>query len=307
MTLRKQDPYEWAQNRIIQLVKKYEQLSIHDDGVYTDNHGVWSLKKLIALHCYAQSFIEILKSNNFEECIFVDPFCGSGLIELQPSHPFPGSALVSLLAEKTTFDKYYFSDNNKNRIKSLENKISSLKFESCIDVQDADFKYRIKQIFPGTAPDRKRWKDKGYLVFLDPYGFDVTWSNMDRILNSGPVDLIITMMTSYITWNAHMKQSKRKLDAFFGDNRWENRKNDLLEYYCEKIQNYGNDHRYDTKTIEVKMDTGSYHIIYASQSIGGNNVFDYIKERIDKINLSMLTHAYEVMGGKATSITDYFG
>ncbi len=305
MTTGIDDPYDWAQKKIIQLIKKYESMNIHDDKIYTINHGIWSLKKLIALNCYSQKFIEILKSNDFNECIFVDPFCGSGLIEIQTSHPFPGSALVSLFTENKSFDRYYFSDIDQVRIKSLETKLSNLRDTYNINISNSNFKDRINEIFSGHHPKSQQWKDRGYLVFLDPYGFDITWDSMNRILRSGPVDLIITMMTSSIKWNASIDQSKNKLKKLFGDDEWQSRKNDLLEYYCEKIHQYGYNKKYSTKTIEVKMDTGAYHIIFASQSSGGMNVFDYVKERIDKIDLSMLTHAYEVIGGKATSITDY--
>lgn len=300
------DPYDWAQKKIIQLIKKFESMNIQDDKIYTDNHGIWSLKKLIALNGYSQKFIEILKSNGFKECVFVDPFCGSGLIKLQVLHPFPSSALVSLFTENKSFDRFYFSDNDQIRINSLETKLSNLRETYNINISKSNFKDRINEIFSGRPPKSQQWKDRGYLVFLDPYGFDLTWDSIDRILRSGPVDLIITMMTSYITWNASIEQSKNKLKVFFGDDEWQFRKHDLLEYYCEKIHQYGYNKKYSTKTIEVKMTNGSYHIIFASQSSGGMNVFDYLKERIDKIDLSMLTHAYEVIGGKATNITDYF-
>lgn len=307
MTVKNQDPYEWAQNRIIQLVKKFQSLDIENDNVYTENHGIWSLKKIIALDCYAQKFMEILKNKKFKECIFVDPFCGSGLIEIHKNQPFPGSALISLLPGNKSFDKFYFSDKEKDQVESLEKKLTNLRSNHNIELKVSDFEKRIFEIFDGYPPDRKYWKDRGYLVFLDPFGFNLTWSSMDRILRSGPVDLIITMMTKMIRWNAEMEKNKVQLDAFFGDEKWKDNKSDILGYYCNKICQYGNDERYKTRTIEVRTEKGLYHIIFASQSLGGNNVFKYIKDRIDQVDLKMLTQAYEVTHGKATSITDFFG
>jgi hypothetical protein len=39
------------------------------------------------------------------------------------------------------------------------------------------------------------WKDCNYLVFLDPFGLNIKWNSMERILKSGAVDLIFTFMT----------------------------------------------------------------------------------------------------------------
>jgi hypothetical protein len=44
-----------------------------------------------------------------------------------------------------------------------------------------------KEVFTGEKPPC--WKDKGYLVFLDPYGFQVHWGSMQRVLRSGAVDI----------------------------------------------------------------------------------------------------------------------
>jgi hypothetical protein len=40
------------------------------------------------------------------------------------------------------------------------------------------------------------WKQTCYLVVLDPFGLNVDWKNMERILSSGAVDIIYVSTTS---------------------------------------------------------------------------------------------------------------
>ncbi len=59
---------------------------------------------------------------------YFDPFCGSGLINIDTfgkSIKFPGSPIVAL-SHTMKFDNYYFSDNNKESLKNLEKRTSIL-------------------------------------------------------------------------------------------------------------------------------------------------------------------------------------
>jgi three-Cys-motif partner protein len=305
---KKLDSYEWSKARIKTL---YSNVATWEDDLYdsTAKHDIWSIKKLIALSYYVGPFVKIMRNNNFKRLSYVDPFAGSGLIKLMKKYRFPGSPLIPLSRfSESPFDKYLLSDINGDYISILQNRVTricnglpidvSIRQSSCADA--------IKSIFSGRKPDR--WKDQGYLVFLDSYGFDVDWTSMERILRSGPVDIIFTFMTWAVRWNKEIEQSEPKLNAFFGDKAWKSLAtgDELLSHYCRKIESMGYLSKYKTFSIDVLQEGGrKYHLILASQSPGAGNVFTHLQNRVKAINTDLLKAAFSVAVGGQRDLDSY--
>ena len=151
--------------------------------------------------------------------------------------------------------------------------------------------------------------DSAYLVFLDPFGFRVVdWESMERILKSGPVDVIFTFMTFAISWNRNMAQSSNSLSEYFGDDEWRSISNqdDLVKYYCSKIEKMGYKNRYKAFTIDILQSGGRrYDLILASQSPGAANVFSYIKRVMASIDTKLLEDAFSVCVGKRVDLDSF--
>ena len=302
---KKVDPYLWTKDRIKFL---YENAKNFDDGgSYTKSLGIWSLKKLIALDYYIKPFIKILKENNFKKCYYVDPFSGTGLIKIN-NHIFPGSPLIPLLRMKEgiVFDKYFFSDKNKNSIDILGERVRKGDKISDIVTEKNNFKDTIEKLFTGEKPES--WKDKGYLVFLDPYGFTVDWKSMERILKSGAVDLMFTCVTWAINWNRNNKNSKKSLTEYFGDDSWKdiNNSDEFVNRYRQKIEQLGYLNKYKTYTIDIETLRGQrFDLILASQSPGAGHVLKYIKEKVKNVNTKCIDDAFAVVTGKSKDLYSF--
>jgi three-Cys-motif partner protein len=283
--------------------------------ITTKNHGIWSIKKLIALDYYIDSYVKILKKNDFKSWYYVDPFSGSGLIKIDNNFIFPGSPLIPLFkTEKYPFHKYILSDYNSKYVQSLKkivaekiNKSNASKQNFNIDIQNQDCNSLIQKIFTGTKPNN--WMNQSYLVFLDPFGWNIKWASMERILNSGPVDIIFTFMTWGIKWNMTMEKSKTTLNDFFGDKEWQSIENntEIVGYYCDKIKRFGYKNKYKTYTIDVTTTSGNtYNLILASQSPGAGNVFTDLQKRVNEVTTDCLEDAFNVTVGKTTDLTKFF-
>jgi three-Cys-motif partner protein len=309
--LPKVDTYEWTKNKIAGLIKNVQ--TWNDEYITTAKHGIWSIKKLIALDYYIDSYVKILKSKQFKSWKYVDPFSGSGLLRIDKNHLFPGSALIPLFKiDNFPFHQYILSDIDPVYVELLKKRInkiikSTINQNIKISIQKQDCNSLIQQIFSGTKP--VDWKDCSYLVFLDPFGWDIQWKSMERILNSGPVDLVFTFMTWEIMWNRTIKNSKQTLNAFFGDDHWESIKdgNELVNYYCNKIKTFGYKNKYNTFIIDVFTTSGKrYNLILASQSFGAGRVFNDLQKRVNAVTTECLQGAFDVTVRKKRDLTEFF-
>ncbi|MDR4512329.1 MAG: three-Cys-motif partner protein TcmP [Nitrososphaeraceae archaeon] len=307
MTSKKLDDYDWTKNRLKYLFDNVKDWK--DDLVYTEYLGIWSMKKLIALDYYIEPFVKILRKNNFKKWVFVDPFAGSGLFKINDKFNFPGSPLIPLF-RREQFHKYLLSDVNQKYINALNLRIKNfenIEILNNIEIKKIDCNKRINEIFSGSRPNN--WKDIAYLVFLDSYGLDISWDNMARILNSGPVDIIFTFMTWGIVRNKNIIQSRPKLNKFFGDIHWQSlsKQDDFVEYYCKKIQKFGHYKKYKTYNIAIENLKGNrYDLILATQSEGGANVLNDLRKKIESINPKMIEGAFSVARGEQRQISEFY-
>jgi three-Cys-motif partner protein len=276
-----------------------------DTEITTPKHDFWSIKKLIALDYYIVPFVKIMRSRSFSKWYYVDPFCGSGMLEFRKKYRFPGSPLIPLFHfNGTPFSGYHLSDIRAEYVSALKNRINKVpnnaKMEIYLDA--CNFSSKIEELFTGMQP--QRWKETGYLVFLDPFGLDVDWESMERVLRSGPVDVIFTFMTWAMVWNKNNKLAEDKLTTYFGDNGWKKLRtqDDFVNHYCGKIQKLGYHENYKTFTIAVIQEGGKrYDVILATQSPGAANVLRDLKIVVGTVNTETINSAFAVtVGAKHT-------
>ena len=286
--------------------------------ITTDKHDLWSVKKLIVLRYYLYPFLQILRKNGYRKIHYVDLFSGSGLLKIK-NKIMPGTSLIPLLTtaelvEKHPnhfFDYVHLSDSYRSYCDLLRNRISKLdlSLSTEIDITHRSFDESVKSIFSGKAPEHKDQKENAYLVVLDPYGFQVDWSNLKRILQSGAVDLIIIFHTRLIRWNHDKIQSKSALTSMFGNEDWLDcrTEDDFIKLYCKRIESIPVTWKqFKTKILTVPRDTGKYHLICASRSPGATNVFNDIQTRFDSVDNKLLTKIFDTSLGDQSKMDGFF-
>lgn len=276
------------------------------EEVTTDRHDLWSTKKLIALRYYIKPYLQIMRKNRFKKIHYVDLFAGSGLLKIK-NEMMPGTPLVPLLTTKELirhspklfFDEYHISDSRAIYARVLQERASTIArgLSTKIHVNKMDFASSADMIFSGIAPKFEDYNDNAYLVVLDPYGFHIDWQHLQRILQSGAVDLLITFPTSNVRWNQDKQQSESALNRMYGDSDWSECEStdDFVDLYCKKIASVPVDRSpFRTKCLTVSTATGKYHLIWASRSSGAENIFSSMQEKFDGVNNNLLEDVFNV-------------
>jgi len=302
------------------LIKLREHLSGYDDNeeVITSKHDLWSIKKLVVLRYYLYPFFEILRGNGYKKIHYVDLFSGSGFLKIKEKI-MPGTPLVALLTTKEffehkknyIFDEYHLSDINKRYVDALKERTENLSGDipSSITIQQTDFSTAVDQIFTGKPPKFEKIKENAYLVVLDPFGFQVDWEHLTKILQSGAVDVFITFPTTMASWNQNKEQSSEALTKMFGSNDWVTCESEdaFLKMYCEKIEKVPVVWKqFKTTTLTVRTSNGRYHLICASRSPGAESVFSSMQKKFDAVDNELLSSVFDAAVGKKPTLEDYF-
>lgn len=312
----KSEKYSAIEQSIISL-RKHVSIFNDDEEIITEKHDMWSIKKLLVLRDYVPPFLRILRNNDFENIHFVDLFSGSGLLKIN-GKLMPGTSLVPLLTTKEIitaegkifFDEYYLSDIKQKYVTKLKERIKKLSPSKSIkiNVEKMDFSNAVNKIFSGTQPKQDKKRNDAYLVVLDPYGFDVDWTHLERILLSGAVDIIITFPTRLARWNQTKQQSAEKLTSMFGSENWVTftHEDEFVKGYCKKIEEVPLEWKFKTKAIKVQAGNMTYHLICVSRSKGALNVFSAMEKKFGDVTPKMLSRVFETAIGEQKTLLQFF-
>lgn len=302
------------------LIKLRDHLTGFDDGeeIITSKHDLWSIKKLVVLRYYLYPFFEILRNNGYKKIHYVDLFSGSGFLKIKEKI-MPGTPLVALLTTKEffenkknyIFDEYHLSDTNKKYVDALNERVKKLSGDipTTITAQQIDFSTAVDRIFSGRSPRFEDRKENAYLVVLDPFGFQVDWEHLEKILKSGAVDVFITFPTTMASWNQNKEQSAPALTKMFGSNDWVtcDSEDAFLKMYCEKIEKVPVVWKqFKTITLTVRTSNGKYHLICATRSPGAESVFSSMQEKFDAADNELLSSVFDAAVGGKLTLEDYF-
>lgn len=72
-----------------------------EQGIVYNKVDVWAVKMLLAIEWFIKPFTQIAKKY-FKKWVYIDFFCGAGLIKFRNKHLCKGSALVALFWQKNT-------------------------------------------------------------------------------------------------------------------------------------------------------------------------------------------------------------
>jgi len=203
--------------------------------------GSWTIEKLDILKEYLDFYVTALKNQPFG-LIYIDAFAGTGYIETESSDEedklfindsqkyFDGSTRIALQVDPS-FDKYIFIEQSQNRyleLLKLREEFPHLKKKIFVKNNEAnacllDLCYTIN------------WKNYRAVLFLDPYGMQVSWKSIEVIAKTEAVDLWYLFPLG-IGVNRLLKRdgkitdtNKTKLDNIFGTKDW------YEEFYRPKV------------------------------------------------------------------------
>jgi three-Cys-motif partner protein len=200
--------------------------------------GDWTSDKLERVRKYLVAYATIMHRKNFRFA-YIDAFAGTGYntskarAESEEPDLFPelaapeamgfvdGSARIAL---KTVprFNKYIFIEKDPKRFEELPRLREEFPdLASDIELVNADANAYLKD-----RCENRKWTGSRAVLFLDPFGMQVTWDTMQAIAKTKAIDLWILFPLG-IAVNRLLRRDaeislgwQRRLDAFFGEPDW---------------------------------------------------------------------------------------
>ncbi|HEY9431016.1 MAG TPA: three-Cys-motif partner protein TcmP [Blastocatellia bacterium] len=194
--------------------------------------GGWTEKKLESVRQYLIGYRTALKNTPFKTA-YIDAFAGTGyrttLANNEPeSLLFPemdsfldGSARIALQVEPR-FHKYIFIEKDPNRFAELQKlKEEFPHLAEDIKLENKDANSFLKGLCQGPS-----WKNHRAVLFLDPFGMQVTWDTIEAIGQTQAIDLWLLFplgvaVNRILTKSGRISPTWRnKLDEMFGASDW---------------------------------------------------------------------------------------
>jgi three-Cys-motif partner protein len=192
--------------------------------------GAWTERKLDVVRRYLELYTKALKNQPFRR-IYIDAFAGTGYRTRKPTIGLPlldpadmdnvakGSARLALEVDPP-FDRYVLIELARQRVGEL----ASLQ---------TDYPARKIEIVRAGANDAianlcstTNWRQTRGVVFLDPYGLQVSWNTLVAIQQTRSLDMWVLVPTG-IGLNRLLKKDGQipiewqdALDRFLGTRDW---------------------------------------------------------------------------------------
>ncbi len=202
--------------------------------------GDWTVEKLERIRKYLAAYVTALKKKNFQT-FYVDAFAGTGynkvkvqqdstqlemvfseLTEQETKKFVEGSARIALQIQPP-FNKYIFIEKSQSRFAELEKlKTEFPERASSLAFVNEDANIYIKKFCNGMRNNERA------VIFLDPFGMQVSWGTIQAIASTKKVDLWY-LFPMGMGVNRMLKRDgnineewRRLLDEIFGTPSWYN-------------------------------------------------------------------------------------
>lgn len=236
--------------------------------------GHWTKRKLAIFDDYLKSYLIALKNQPFQK-IYVDAFAGEGSKIVKRRSIFFGDenikvsgspylALERSASADKPFDAFVFIelDNKKaDKLRTLRDEFPQ--FSERIEVRQGDANEVLCDLCSVI-----NWSNTRALVFLDPFGMQVKWSTIERIAETGAVDLWLLFPLGVAVTRLLKKQGsiengvKLRLNQLFGTDQWQER-----FYRVRKKQS-------------IFRDSTEYETV---RTAGFQEITDFIVERLEGV------------------------
>jgi three-Cys-motif partner protein len=214
-------------------------------------------KKLQTVQKYLGVFTTALKKQSFE-LLYVDACAGSGSSQARAKSgqaqlidvdDITRGSAVRALEVRPAFDRYFLSDTKRANIRSLTTVVS----EEFPDLQD---RVTILQADANAALvdlcRKTNWRASRAVVFLDPFGLQMTFSMVKELAQTQAVDLwylvpVLAMSRQVKSDGSILEPGGRRIDDLLGTDLWrkgvaveEDRGTDLFGPIEPSIKKVGN-------------------------------------------------------------------
>ncbi len=211
--------------------------------------GTWSETKLDCVERYLAAYLRVMQNQPWYRLHYVDAFAGRGKQTLKTASGLTadvvglesffgdeservdtkeflvGSALRALTASShssRSFDRFVFIDSDELSCQELGSVISSdfPQVWHTVSILCDDANRALDRYIASTD-----WANVRAVVFLDPYGLEVSWDTIGRLAGTGACDVwylfplggVMRMMTN----SGQVRHAWRaRLDRVFGSSDW---------------------------------------------------------------------------------------
>ena len=215
--------------------------------------GDWTAEKLERIRKYLVAYTTIMNAQREKKrgfrFAYIDAFAGTGYSTAKQSDddfaPFfegtrtpdsqrfiDGSARIALKVEPK-FDRYVFIEQNSARFAELSKlKEEFAPLQDRIQLVNADANTYLNDLCLN-----RNWKDHRAVLFLDPFGMQVTWDTIAAIAKTKAIDLwflfpLGTGANRLLKRDGKIPESWRaRLDMTFGSSDWYDAFYQKVEYY----------------------------------------------------------------------------
>ncbi len=208
--------------------------------------GNWTEEKLKRVKKYLAAYAMIMNKQSFRFA-YIDAFAGTGYRTIEQNQTddflFPefgesetksfldGSARIAIQI-KPHFNKYLFIERDSEKVKALE----SLREEfpglgKDIGIVNQDANTYLQELCLNYS-----WKNSRAVLFLDPYGMQVTWDTIEAIAKTKAIDLWLLFPLGVAVNRLLKKDGKinasfrKRLNQMFGTTEW------FKHFYCTKTR-----------------------------------------------------------------------
>jgi len=232
------------------------------EGIYTDTHP-WAVLKLIYLD-YIAGIYTTLIGKRFEKYFYVDLFSGSGIGKISEikNDLILGSPLLIGTRPHSTYTKMFFCESDPDTYKVLDERLKAIGKNYIAYNEDCN--EAIGKII-------NEIKNGHSLIFLDQFGMDIKWLNMDKILQLN-ADILINFQTPSIARgiiqkgkitstateffrdiNAVEEVYKKHISENPKDETYENLGEKLFKIYLEDVKNARLKYRNNYHILKIKI------------------------------------------------------
>ena len=196
--------------------------------------GDWTEDKLRRVGEYFKQYNKALKNQSFSR-EYIDAFAGTGYREVKDVGPgdrlmFPaladpevqgfldGSARKALKVEPG-FDRFTFIEKDPSKVRELE-KLRDEFHPKDIRIECGDAKERVQAIC------RESWSRRRAVLFLDPFGMQVSWKTLEAVARTKSIDVWLLFplgvaISRLLRRDGEIEEPLRqRLDFIFGDDSW---------------------------------------------------------------------------------------
>lgn len=199
--------------------------------------GDWTAEKLVRVRKYLVAYATIMSKQQFRYA-YIDAFAGTGyrtlkqddnanellfpeLLEQESKEFSEGSARIALQVEPR-FTKYIFIERDAARFSELHKlKTDFPAVQSNIVLVNEDANSYIKKLCQNS-----NWQKNRAVLFLDPFGMQVTWETIGAIVKTKAIDMwylfpLGVAVNRLLKKDGNIHEAMRqKLNAIFGATDW---------------------------------------------------------------------------------------